>query len=593
MKSMLMAVSAVALVVGMPLSTHAENASEPLGDPVLETPTLQCLGAYWLIHGDDNRNARVEFRYRKEGDAEWKRGPDLFRVERMTSDHYLDQGGKPRPPAIKVPKGAWLFAGSIFLLQPETAYELQLQLIDPDGGEAEKTLKARTIGEPAAPKGAPQYHVIPGEGGGDGTADNPFKGISAADNAAKPGDVFLLHTGTYNGRFKLSKDGEENKPIIWRGAGDGVALIDGGDPIDKFSGSVFDLDNRHDVWFEKLSVRGAYNLFKMHGACRVVIRRCHLYDAYFHVVGVDDPRRQMGHFFISDNLIEGTMKWPTTQKEWHDFPEVRGVWLGGTGNCVCYNRIRHVKDGMDMADSERCDSNDFFNNDVSECFDDGCELDGSERNTRLFQNRFTNVMMGISFQPIYGGPAYAFRNVVYNCQHGPFKLHNIPSGAVMIHNTVVKFGTPSELQTEDPVYNAYSRNNLLIGTQGRAMGYEPKMIDCDFDYDGFGGCDGDVFIKWNGIKYKSSEEGKANAPLQRHCTLVDPKTLFLSGLQPPASNQTVFDVKIVDTRLKEGSAAVGAGEVLPGFNDGFAGKGPALGAYEFGSELPHYGPRDE
>jgi hypothetical protein len=301
----------------------------------------------------------------------------------------------------------------------------------------------------------------------------------------------------------------------------------------------------------------------------------------------------MGHFFISDNLIEGTMKWPATRQEWHDFPEVRGVWLGGTGNCVCYNRIRHVKDGMDMADSARCDSNDFFNNDVSECFDDGCELDGSERNTRLFHNRFTNVMMGISFQPVYGGPAYAFRNVVYNCQHGPFKLNNIPSGAVMIHNTIVKSGTASELQTEDPCYNAYSRNNLLIGTQGRAMGFEPQMIDCDFDYDGFGGYDGDVFIKWNGIRYKSPEDAKANAPLERHCTLIDSRTLFLSGLQPPASDQTVFDVKIVDTRLKEGSAAIGAGEILHGFNDGHAGKRPALGAYEFGSDSPHYGPRQE
>ena len=35
------------------------------------------------------------------------------------------------------------------------------------------------------------------------------------------------------------------------------------------------------------------------------------------------------------------------------------------------------------------------------------------------------------------------------------------------------------------------------------------------------------------------------------------------------------------------------GNPLPGFNDGFAGKGPDLGAYELGQELPHYGPRPE
>jgi len=45
--------------------------------------------------------------------------------------------------------------------------------------------------------------------------------------------------------------------------------------------------------------------------------------------------------------------------------------------------------------------------------------------------------------------------------------------------------------------------------------------------------------------------------------------------------------------LKAGSAAIDAGEVLPGFNDGFAGKAPDLGAYEFGSSLPVYGIRPD
>jgi hypothetical protein len=49
----------------------------------------------------------------------------------------------------------------------------------------------------------------------------------------------------------------------------------------------------------------------------------------------------------------------------------------------------------------------------------------------------------------------------------------------------------------------------------------------------------------------------------------------------------------VDLRLKAGCAAIDAGEVLPGFNDGFKGKAPDLGAYEFGDELPQYGPRPE
>jgi hypothetical protein len=36
-----------------------------------------------------------------------------------------------------------------------------------------------------------------------------------------------------------------------------------------------------------------------------------------------------------------------------------------------------------------------------------------------------------------------------------------------------------------------------------------------------------------------------------------------------------------------------AGEVLPNFNDGFAGKLPDLGAYDIGTDVPAYGPRPQ
>ena len=73
---------------------RAGNESLPLGDPVLDPPTLRCLGVYWLIRGDDNQNARVEFDYRRTGADAWRQGPPLFRVERR-AEPYLDEEGKP------------------------------------------------------------------------------------------------------------------------------------------------------------------------------------------------------------------------------------------------------------------------------------------------------------------------------------------------------------------------------------------------------------------------------------------------------------------------------------------------------------------
>jgi hypothetical protein len=47
----------------------------------------------------------------------------------------------------------------------------------------------------------------------------------------------------------------------------------------------------------------------------------------------------------------------------------------------------------------------------------------------------------------------------------------------------------------------------------------------------------------------------------------------------------------LDFRLKAGSKAVDAGQVLPTINDGFTGRAPDLGALEVGQPAPRYGPR--
>ena len=192
------------LCSGAPLA-FADNGSAPVGDPVLEPSTLRCLGVYWVIRGDDNQNAAVTFDYRKAGTTDWRHGAPLFRVERREKP-YLDEGGKPKPPSkVIVPADAWLFAGSLLLLDPDTAYDLKLKLIDPDGGDVEKSLSARTIAEPVAANDAPIRHVRPGAGGGSGTEADPFRASRRPEAPPGPGDILLLHAGTYDGPLRTSK----------------------------------------------------------------------------------------------------------------------------------------------------------------------------------------------------------------------------------------------------------------------------------------------------------------------------------------------------------------------------------------------------
>lgn len=576
-------VAALGCATALPAPLFAGSASMPLGEPVLEQPTLHCVGAYWIIRGDANRNARVEVAYCQTGAAEWRSAMPLFRVEKGA---WKGESGDAK---VTVPDDAWLFAGSVFLLQPDTEYELQLRLADPDGGEAERTLRARTIAEPVAPRAAPQWDVVPGDGDGAGTPADPYRGLAAAQARAKPGDVFLLHAGTYPATFEVERSGEPGRPIIWQAAGDGKAVIDGQGNGGAWAPRGVSASDRHDVWFEGVTIRNAEWGLVAHDSARIVVRRCRFANVKCGITSTRNTRDDVRGFFISDNVLEGPMKWPRPEGE---IEEDRGIQITGAGHVICYNRISGFKDGIDTFPSSRCEAIDIHNNEISECTDDGTEMDGSYRNTRCYLNRYTNVFQGVSMQPVYGGPVYILRNALYNVQVEPLKLHNSPSGVVILHNTCVKQGMPALAWTNDRVRNCVSRNNLFIGTDDKYTGeFLAPMIDCDFDYDGFARIQCTNFLKWNNVRYRTLVELIAKGLIEKHARLVEVATLFASGILPPADYREQFALAVNDLRLQAGAEAVDAGQVLPGINDGFAGQAPDLGAYELGTELPYYGPR--
>jgi hypothetical protein len=576
------------LVVSSSISLGASPA-RVLDDPQPERPTLHSLGVYWIIGGDDNADASIHLEYRRAGAPGWRAGASLFRVERRA--HLTQRYGS----RLKVPDDGWLFAGSVVLLEPGTAYELRLTLTDPDAKGQEATLsrvlRAQTRSDPKVAASTRERHVVPGSGGGTGTAADPFRGLSAATRAAAPDDLFLLHPGVYAGSWRMNQSGTPEKPIVWRGsggnAGGGSVVIDGQGDSPTRPAHAIEASGAHDVWFEDLTVQNALHGVTFHDAQRIVVRRCHIRKVDY---GMNAARNTEGiaqDHFVADNWIEGPSTWPRTR----GIEDARGIQISGEGHVVCYNRIRGFADAIDTFGSPRCASIDFHNNELSELTDDGIEMDYSERNTRCFFNRMTNVFQGISMQPVFGGPVYVLRNVMHNVGVEPFKLHNSPSGCLIFHNTSVKKGAPSVLFTPERVRHCVTRNNLFIGTAG-AYAYESSapMVDCDFDYDGFGGGPFRMFLRWNGARYATLNEVRDRAPVFRHAVLVDGAKVFASGAQPPA-DVARQQAPSIDLRLTSGSEAVDSGAVLPGLNDGFRGRGPDLGAYELGDALPHYGPR--
>jgi hypothetical protein len=477
----------------------------------------------------------------------------------------------------------------VLLLEPGMAYELKLTLEDHDGGSATRILKTKTRSEPHASPQARRRYVVPGTGGGTGTKRDPFQGLEAAQKAAVPGDLFLLGPGIYEGTWTIRHNGAAGRPIVWRGHGDGEAIIDGQGRRAERPGQGIAASGTHDVWFEELTIRNATYGAVLHDAARIVFRHCHIHHVDYGLTATRDARALADDHFIADNLIEGPSRWPRTK----GIENSRGIQISGQGHVVCYNRIRGFADAIDTFPSPRCAAIDFHNNDLSELTDDGIEMDYSERNTRCFHNRLTNVFQGISMQPVYGGPVYVFRNVMYNVTAEPFKLHNHPSGCLIIHNTSVKHGAPALLSTHEAVRHSLSRNNLYVGTQHRyGMDFQAQMMNCDFDYDGFAGGPFQILLRWNGIRYGTLNEVKKSAPVLKHASLLDAGTLFASGPLPPP-DPAAFYAPGIDLRLNPRSRAVDAGVRIPGLNDGFQGARPDLGAYELGDPLPHYGPRSD
>ena len=531
------------------------DAAEP-GDVTVEMPTLKCLGVRWLIGGDGNANTRIAVAYRKLGSETWNRALDLFRVETAAIRE------PNRPPA-----GQTMFAGSVFDLDEDTDYEVKLSLDDPDGGDADRVLRMKTWSEPRLAPDAPKRDVYPGQ-------------LAEALSAAQPGQVLRLHGGVYRGTFR-PKSGAAGRPVGIVAAGDGEAILDG-----QGAGNVINAPGLHDVIFENLTFQNARWGIAVNGGANLVLRRCVIRDVDYGFVATRNADAQQ-HILIADNVISGRSTWPRNK----GIEDRRGVQIAGTGNVVCYNRVSRFGDAIDTFSTYPCAAIDFYGNEISECTDDGIEMDYSQHNTRCFDNRLTNVFQGISVQPVHGGPVYVFRNAIYNIGMETFKMHNHPSGAVFYHNTSVKAGMPLLLATSDSVSNCVYRNNLFLGTTAN-YAYEStaRMQACDFDFDGFGGR-WKLFLKWNGIRYTTLEDAAERAPVYRHALHVNTDTAFQSGIKPPDTVKRQFGTETNDLRLSANCEAVDAGVLLPNVNDGHQGSAPDLGAYELGRPLPHYGPR--
>jgi hypothetical protein len=363
----------------------------------IEPPTLTSLGFEWRIDGDDNRNASVQVQYRKTGDATFKTGLPMLRLqgERTYENVRFD---------VLDPN---MFAGSIVDLAPDTDYDVTLTLQDPDGtsGQTTQQVTVHTRPEPQPTAGGRVFHVYPF--GYTGTMIQPaFTGLMAAYNNSasgtdmtmatrprvRPGDTILVHAGLYinqreiytntlsvstvpfDGTYYLHGNGTATQPIAIKAAGDGEVVFDCNGAF-----NCFDVKNADYNYFEGLTIRNTEIAIWAGwqgetGAKGLTVKKCRFENIGF---GIYSNHSRSSNFYISDNYFIGRndrvligwqgnpwpavaaakgMAWPPAmgQLSINQYSIVNphpGSYIAvkyyGPGHVIQYNYVANFHDGID------------------------------------------------------------------------------------------------------------------------------------------------------------------------------------------------------------------------------------------------------
>jgi hypothetical protein len=525
------------------IKTLWQNKTVP-GEVSSPYPTITNLAIEWKIKGDDNQNGIVTVKFREKGQTTWNDAMPLRRIpagENKTLKAIADS-------VPNYPDFSWQnkHSGSIFDLKPNTTYQINLKLQDPDGGSEERTIEATTRPVPQITSNAKITEIA-------------------------PGNYDTLYTSS----------GSAETPSVYR--------CSNGKAIFKF----IDIQNKEWVCVEGLTVKNpVHDGFGicLNGSSNCAISRCTI-DASYGIVAYLPGATNC---YISDNIVTGKSIWSVETLYKDSLNQGEGIQITGAGNVICYNKVTNYRDCISLMEDEhaaRQVCNDIYNNDINTATDDGIEADFCSSNCRILRNRLTNCFVGLSSQPGLGGPNYFIRNVMYNTIHLSFKLQRYSVGDVMLHNTIIKLGTG--LTAKSPMDYAFFRNNLAIGGPtgdvnwggwGAGNSYAADIkepgVHCSFDYDAVG---------VSGAPYIAKIGGSSFATVEPHGIERITMTEVFPGIKFPFQPFPLYTAP--NLMPKAGSKVEDAALLIPNINDHFKGKGPDCGAYEIGEDPPHYGPR--
>lgn len=431
----------------------------------------------------------------------------------------------------------------------------------------------------AGAAGDSYYVATNGSDSNPGSSSAPFRTVQRAADVATAGDTVFITPGLY-APFTAANSGTENAPIVFRRNGGGAPVwIDGQCASDSAIQIEGDYVTMQDIGARRAS--GA--TVRLDAADHVTLQRMLIQD-WNCANGEDQYMAGVASWGGGSNLtLLGSSLERRVLLPGEDVGPGNGVWIKNTGPGAGGGHViqgNTIKGGWDGVGGEPEDvpwgalNRDSIvqGNTVSDCSDDGLQIEGGTQNVTVEGNQISRCLIGIAFAPALTGPLTILRNVIRDSQpwrgEGPamFKAGDNSVGEVRVYHNSYFAGSQAAdgfKQTNENLGNVTLLNNAIFATR-YAIETTSHTGAVSADYDALATTDGDRFVKWDGNRLYSLGE--------------------LRGAGQEANGLTAasfgWDASL---RPQSGSALIDAGVLIPGVNDDYAGSAPDIGAYEFGA----------
>ena len=382
-----------------------------------------------------------------------------------------------------------------------------------------------------------------------------------------------------------------------------VHLAGDADPNDKAMivsryGNAFLVEQDH-IYFLNLTFRyygqGAYpKVLYLYNASDNLVQGC---TFAYNDLGIGIKRESHRNVIQNNEFYDAIFDWP-----WDEIKDRGGLEDGGItfydpvtgrGNIIRRNVFHDDFDGLGVCPSGTAaltNETDVYENLIYNMGDDGIETDGQCSNVRIWGNTFHDVLMGISLAPVYDGPVYALRNLIYRTGVGnneysgsPFKFNSgyAQSGPMYLFHNTADAALPGNnglyIKRPGTWTLIYARNNIWAGTEYALSNATPDQ-PLDLDYDDLYTTLPGEFAWWSGLPDRhlnTLAEFQTATGQEPHGLAVEP------GFVDPARGYYA---------LSPASELIDAGVLIPGINDDYAGDAPDIGAFEYAVRARGYLP---